>query len=99
MPAFPHPGSVTLCEINRDLITVESLTDGHAKDTYGKVLGFVFSPVPFQSDLLLPGTEHGFEQENGDNVPRGLTAFSKILCECIKRYLPPTDVSWLWSSD
>ncbi|XP_043690124.1 aladin [Telopea speciosissima] len=96
MPAFPPPGSVTLCEINRDLITVESLSDGRAKDTYGKVLGIIFSPVPFQSDLLLHSTELGSEQENGDNLPRvGLTAFRKILSDYIRRYLPPNDVSLL----
>ncbi|KAJ4958150.1 hypothetical protein NE237_025261 [Protea cynaroides] len=96
MPAFPLPGSVTLCEINRELIAVESLSDGRAKDTYGKLLGVVFSPVPFQSELLLPSTDHGSEQENGDNVPkRGLTAITTILSDCIKRFLPPNDVSLL----
>ncbi|XP_021831355.1 aladin isoform X1 [Prunus avium] len=52
MPSFPHPGSVSICEINRDLITAESLSDDVAKDTYGKILGMVFSPVPFQPDQL-----------------------------------------------
>ncbi|KAD4584652.1 hypothetical protein E3N88_22253 [Mikania micrantha] len=48
MPSFPQPGSLTLCEINRDLITVESISDDQAKETYGKILGVVFSPIPFQ---------------------------------------------------
>ncbi|XP_070047747.1 aladin isoform X2 [Nicotiana tomentosiformis] len=52
MPSFPRPGSVTVCEINRDLITAEELSDDGAKETYGKVLGIVFSPVPFQSENL-----------------------------------------------
>ncbi|KAM0990776.1 hypothetical protein ACFX2C_009246 [Malus domestica] len=64
MPSFPHPGSVTICEINRDLITAESLSDDVAKDTYGKILGMVFSPLPFQSDQLVqpPSPDHDAEQ-------------------------------------
>ncbi|XP_008392519.1 aladin [Malus domestica] len=53
MPSFPHPGSVTICEINRDLITAESLSDDVAKDTYGNIIGMVFSPVLLQSDQLV----------------------------------------------
>ncbi|MBA0742778.1 hypothetical protein Gogos_015799, partial [Gossypium gossypioides] len=49
MPSFPQPGSVTICEINRDLVTADALSDSEAKDTYGKLLGMVFNPVPFQS--------------------------------------------------
>ncbi|KAL1075508.1 hypothetical protein V6Z11_D11G368000 [Gossypium hirsutum] len=49
MPSFPQPGSVTICEINRDLVTADALSDSKAKDTYGKLLGMVFNPVPFQS--------------------------------------------------
>lgn len=53
MPSFPRPGAVTICEINRDIITADELSDDAAKDTYGKVLGILFSPVPFQSENLL----------------------------------------------
>ncbi|KAL6130176.1 hypothetical protein ACLB2K_068557 [Fragaria x ananassa] len=56
MPCFPQPGSVTVCEINRDLITSESLSDDGAKETYGKILGMTFSPVPFQSEVGPPPT-------------------------------------------
>ncbi|KAM5551303.1 aladin [Rosa sericea] len=54
MPCFPQPGSVTVCEINRDLITSETLSDDGAKETYGKILGITFSPVPFQSEVGPP---------------------------------------------
>ncbi|XP_044468731.1 aladin isoform X2 [Mangifera indica] len=50
MPCFPNPGTVTICEINRDLITADVLSDDRAKETYGKLIGMVFSPVPFQSE-------------------------------------------------
>ncbi|XWS58859.1 hypothetical protein CRYUN_Cryun08bG0070800 [Craigia yunnanensis] len=49
MASFPHPGSVTICEINRDLVTADALSDDRAKETYGKLLGIVFSSVPFRS--------------------------------------------------
>ncbi|MFS7896234.1 putative transcription factor WD40-like family [Helianthus anomalus] len=35
---FPQAGSVTVCEINRHLITAPSLSDDEAKETYGKIL-------------------------------------------------------------
>ncbi|WCJ28691.1 Transducin/WD40 repeat-like superfamily protein [Euphorbia peplus] len=60
MPSFPPPDSVTICEINRDLITADSLSDDRAHDTYGKILGIVFSPISFQVDQLYP---NGDEQE------------------------------------
>ncbi|RDY09202.1 Aladin [Mucuna pruriens] len=47
MASFPAPGSLTLCEVNRELITVDALSDDRANQTYGKILGLVFSPVPF----------------------------------------------------
>ncbi|KAE8725187.1 Aladin [Hibiscus syriacus] len=49
MPSFPQPGFVTICEINRDLVTADTLSDAEAKETYGKLLGMVFNQVPFQS--------------------------------------------------
>ncbi|KAI3677975.1 hypothetical protein L6452_37249 [Arctium lappa] len=54
MPSFPQPGSVTICEINRDLITAQSISDDQAKETYGKILvssSFLIScPIPYQLD-------------------------------------------------
>ncbi|BBH07019.1 Transducin/WD40 repeat-like superfamily protein [Prunus dulcis] len=74
MPSFPHPGSVSICEINRDLITAESLSDDVAKDTYGKILGMVFSPVPFQSDQLVrpPSPEQDDQQVATTAPTKGL---------------------------
>ncbi|KAM0067359.1 putative transcription factor WD40-like family [Helianthus debilis subsp. tardiflorus] len=51
---FPQAGSVTVCEINRHLITAPSLSDDEAKETYGKILGTVFSPIPYQLDHPSP---------------------------------------------
>ncbi|RVX04899.1 Aladin [Vitis vinifera] len=78
MRSFPQPGSVTVCEINRNLsttsrlaVTALNLSDDGAKDAYGKTTcnpspqfhGMVFSPVPFQWDQLLAlSPEHGAEQ-------------------------------------
>nr|XP_043636184.1 aladin [Erigeron canadensis] len=53
MPSFPQPGAVTLCEINRDLITAEELSDDHAKESYGKILGKVFSPISYSVEHLV----------------------------------------------
>ncbi|CAL1352244.1 unnamed protein product [Linum trigynum] len=75
MPSFPQPGSVTICEINRQLIAAESLSDERARETYGKLLGAVFSPVPFQADQLAasPNVDQEAEQDgrgNGESVGR-----------------------------
>ncbi|XP_058078263.1 aladin isoform X2 [Magnolia sinica] len=100
MPCFPPPLSITICEINRDFITCESLTDDRAKETYGKVLGVVFSPIPFQSDLLLNNSEQGSEQELREDVPgRGLTALQLILSDSFKRIFRPKDVNLLEEVD
>ncbi|KAK1294076.1 hypothetical protein QJS10_CPA16g01223 [Acorus calamus] len=100
MPCFPPPGTVTVCEINRDLITAECLSDDGAKDAYGKVLGIVFSPIPFQSDLLLPKSEEGNEQVQEDAEPKGgLTALQSILSESLKWVFPPKDVNLLAELD
>ncbi|XP_010252360.1 PREDICTED: aladin isoform X2 [Nelumbo nucifera] len=101
MPSFPPAGSVTVCEINRDLVTAESLSDDQAKETYGKVLGIVFSPVPFQSDFLLPTPEQGFEQQgNEDIVPkRDSNVLRVILNGSFKRFLPPSNANLLSEVD
>ncbi|KAJ6316863.1 hypothetical protein OIU78_020030 [Salix suchowensis] len=45
MASFPQQGSVTICEINRNLIVAEAISDDRAKDTYGKILGMVKETV------------------------------------------------------
>lgn len=102
MPSFPQPGSVTICEINRDLITAENLSDDRAKDTYGKLLGMVFSPVPFQSDQIVPPSlEQDTEQQEGRinserAQERGLVATLRgIFNHSVKGLFHPDNVNLL----
>lgn len=97
MPSFPHPGSVTICEINRDLITAENLSEDRAKDTYGKLLGMVFSPVPFQSDQLArsPSPENNAEQAIAVEGKGIVTTLQEIVNDSFKRLFHPNDVNLL----
>ncbi|XP_052623433.1 aladin [Lactuca sativa] len=92
MPSFPHPGSVTVCEINRDLITAENLSEDQAKETYGKVLGVVFSPIPYQIDY--PASLH---PDRGVELP--VNRLSRLLQAVsygpLKSLLGPDDVKLL----
>lgn len=92
MPSFPQPGSVTVCEINRDLITAESLSEDQAKETYGKVLGVVFSPIPCQLDY--PASPH---PDRGVELP--VNRLSRLLQAVsygpLKSLLGPDDVKLL----
>ncbi|KAI3847654.1 hypothetical protein MKW92_042371 [Papaver armeniacum] len=92
MPSFPPPGSVTICEINRDLITAEQISEEGAKDTYGKVLGVVFNPIQFEPDNLLPN----IEQANNDEDNRAKKDPFSLLTKII---FPPTDVKLLGEID
>ncbi|KAH1194504.1 Aladin [Glycine max] len=76
MASFPPPGSLTLCEVNRDLITVDALSDDRANQTYGKILGLVFSPVPF----------HNLENDASDQ--EGPTATETAAGESVQRKCP-----------
>ncbi|KAJ0043502.1 hypothetical protein Pint_18405 [Pistacia integerrima] len=89
MPCFPNPGSVTICEINRDLITADNLSDDRAKDTYGKLLGMVFSPVPFQSD---EPDQHETEQQG---IRHGETEGFLSTLLGLKRIFHPNHVNLL----
>lgn len=93
MPSFPHPGSVTICEINRDLITAENLSDDRAKDTYGKLLGIVFSPVLFQSDPLVRPLSPEINGEQANAVERkGIVGpLQAIVNNSLKRLFHPND--------
>ncbi|KAI4300945.1 hypothetical protein L6164_034270 [Bauhinia variegata] len=102
MASFPAPGSVTICEINRDLITAENLSDDQAEETYGKILGLVFSPVPFQSEQLVspPAVENDAEQEGRateESVQRkGLVAVLQgLVGDSFRRLFNPNDVHLL----
>lgn len=81
MPCFPQPGSVTVCEINRDFVTADSLSDDPAKETYGKVLGIVFSPIAFEADAHVPETEEeaGLEEPESDSLASATATLPKLL--------------------
>ncbi|XAR57507.1 hypothetical protein NMG60_11025672 [Bertholletia excelsa] len=102
MPSFPQPGSVTICEINRNLITAETLSDEQAKDTYAKVLGIVFSPVSFQTDHLFgsaspaqgAGQQERTTEESGQR--EDWSADLRIIFgDSLKRLFRPNDVKLL----
>ncbi|GMH20233.1 hypothetical protein Nepgr_022074 [Nepenthes gracilis] len=100
MPSFPQPGSVTICEINRSLITADSISDGRARESYGKVIGAVFSPVPFQPEnLLLPSLENGGGQDrrnvNSGLSQKGWSALPAKISDAFKHVFHPNDVHLL----
>ncbi|XP_021901360.1 aladin [Carica papaya] len=97
MASFPQPGSVTICEINRLLITANSISDDRAKETYGKLLGMIFSPIPFQSD---PGPQQDAEQQgNGNDEDVQVTGLvgklQGLISDSLKRVFHPNDVNLL----
>ncbi|KAJ7942526.1 Aladin-related family protein, partial [Quillaja saponaria] len=98
---IPRLGSVTICEINRDLITAESLSDDRAKETYGKLLGMVFSPVPFQSQQLVPPTSENEAEQEGrttdeSSQSKNLVAVLQVVVkDSLRRFFYPIDVSLL----
>uniref|UniRef100_A0A7N0TKV6 Aladin seven-bladed propeller domain-containing protein n=1 Tax=Kalanchoe fedtschenkoi TaxID=63787 RepID=A0A7N0TKV6_KALFE len=87
MPSFPHPGSVTVCEINRDLIVADSLSDDRAKEAYGKILGMVFSPVQFQADQFL------VEEPASEIIER--KSLLDAIGNTLKRFFHPNDEKFL----
>ncbi|KAK0596478.1 hypothetical protein LWI29_016044 [Acer saccharum] len=101
MPSFPQPGSVTICEINRDLITADNLSDDRAKDTYAKLLGMVFSPVSFQSDEVVsrsPDQPEIEQQGRGNGEAEALSLVSAlrgILNNYFKSIFHPNHVNLL----
>ncbi|KAG9134487.1 hypothetical protein Leryth_021501 [Lithospermum erythrorhizon] len=78
MPSFPQPGSVTVCEINRNLITAENLSDDRALETYAKILGTVFSPIQYEPENLLASAVASSEepQRKSSLFSAALTAIS-----------------------
>ncbi|XP_034893970.1 aladin [Populus alba] len=101
MPSFPLQGSVTICEINRTLIVADAISDDRAKDAYGKILGMVFSPVPFQPEQLgstgeNQESEHQ-ERNNGESVERKglMKSLQYLVNDSIKRMFYPNCVHLL----
>ncbi|KAH7667320.1 aladin protein [Dioscorea alata] len=102
MPGFPHPGSLTICEINRELIIAEKLSDEQAKETYGKILGLVFSPVPFEVDLYPSDSEQIREQqqESSEDARRGgFAGFKAGIFELLIRFFSPNSLNVLTKED
>ncbi|XP_006662706.1 aladin [Oryza brachyantha] len=83
MPSFPPPGAVTICEINRDLVAADALSDDRAKEAYGDVLGMVFSPIPFQPDA--PAAN---EAQPAEIVPKA--SLVSTIAESFKQMLFPS---------
>lgn len=101
MPSFPLQGPVTICEINRTLIVAEAISDDRAKDAYGKILGMVFSPIPFQPEQLgstgeNQESEHQ-ERNNGESVERKglMKSLQYLVNDSIKRMFYPNCVHLL----
>lgn len=101
MPSFPLQGSVTICEINRTLIVADAISDDRAKDAYGKILGMVFSPIPFQPEQLgstgeNQESEHQ-ERNNGECVERKglMKSLQYLVNDSIKRMFYPNCVHLL----
>ncbi|KAG2614698.1 aladin-like isoform X2 [Panicum virgatum] len=100
MPSFPPPGAVTVCEINRDLVVAEALSDDRAKDAYGDALGMVFSPIPFQPDTLPPIREPpaAEQPESTENEPTA--SVTSTISEFFKRMIfPPLNPNLLQEFD
>uniref|UniRef100_A0A0E0FA81 Anaphase-promoting complex subunit 4-like WD40 domain-containing protein n=1 Tax=Oryza meridionalis TaxID=40149 RepID=A0A0E0FA81_9ORYZ len=91
MPSFPPPGAVTICEINRDLVAADAVSDDRAKDAYGDVLGMVFSPIPFQPDAIVATHEPPAATEAAEPaelVPR--TSLASTIAESFKQMIFPS---------
>lgn len=97
MPSFPEPGSLTICEINRDFITADDLSDDKAKETYGKLIGFVFSPIPFRCDNLLADLDFAAESDQQEQQfvrpvwKGGFDALKEKLSQSFKHVFSATD--------
>ncbi|GJN28397.1 hypothetical protein PR202_gb16511 [Eleusine coracana subsp. coracana] len=96
MPSFPPPGAVTICEINRDLVASDALSDDRAKDAYGNVLGMIFSPIPFQPDALLANGQPPAADQDEPAAPETAPAagLASTITEFFKKMIfPPLDVN------
>lgn len=56
----------------------------------------MFSPIPFQPDLLLPNQEQVAEHEHSAAISRSaLHGLKSRITDSFKRIFFPNDVSWL----
>ncbi|KAK9987002.1 hypothetical protein SO802_031953 [Lithocarpus litseifolius] len=103
-PSFPHQSSclrflilvlspsVKSIETSISAVTAESLSDDRAKDTYAKLLGMVFSPVPFQSNQVVPPSSEQDTEQQGKAL---ISAFQGVLNASLTRIFHPNDVNLL----
>ncbi|KAL3819661.1 hypothetical protein ACJIZ3_005566 [Penstemon smallii] len=100
MPSFPQPGTVTICEINRELVTTDHLSDDQARDTYAKILGTIFSPVPFESENLSStiAEEEVILQRKG-SLGFVSAALQSLLSGSLRPFFQPADVKLLQDAD
>ncbi|KAI3472370.1 hypothetical protein Pfo_029131 [Paulownia fortunei] len=100
MPSFPQPGTVTICEINRELVTADHLSDDQARETYAKILGTVFSPIPFESDNLLgTATEQETVSQRKGSLGISSAAIQALLSGSLRPLFQPADVKLLQDVD
>ncbi|XP_041998496.1 aladin-like [Salvia splendens] len=96
MPSFPQPGTVTICEINRELVTADRLGDDQANDTYSKILGNIFSPIQFDSESLLGvGTEQETSERRKGNLGIPSAVLEALFSGSLRPLLQPADVNLL----
>ncbi|KAI4363954.1 hypothetical protein MLD38_020107 [Melastoma candidum] len=103
MRSPPDVGTVTVCEINRNLITTDALSDDRAKEAYGKLLGVVFTPVLFQPDggarsSLDDCRDVGLDAEDGGVASQGSSLIDKVqgvVSDVVKRFFSPSFVHLL----
>ncbi|KAG5252639.1 aladin-related family protein [Salix suchowensis] len=94
MASFPQQGSVTI-------FVAEAISDDRAKDTYGKILGMVFSPVPFQPEQLGSTgedqeSEHQERNSGESDERKGLMkSLQYLVNDSIKRIFYPNCVHLL----
>ncbi|KAF9664519.1 hypothetical protein SADUNF_Sadunf16G0027200 [Salix dunnii] len=89
-----------LCLLDLSVVA-EAISDDRAKDTYGKILGMVFSPVPFQPEQLgSTGEDQESEQQernNGESDERKglMKSLQYLVNDSIKRIFYPNCVHLL----
>ncbi|GER25979.1 transducin/WD40 repeat-like superfamily protein [Striga asiatica] len=100
MPSFPQPGTVTICEINRELVTADHFSDDKARDTYAKILGTVFSPIAFEPDSLsATTTDLETVPQNKGSLGILSSAVQALLSGSVRPLLEPADVKLLQGID
>ncbi|KAK4485620.1 hypothetical protein RD792_008263 [Penstemon davidsonii] len=100
MPSFPQPGTVTICEINRELVTADHLSDDQARETYAKILGTIFSPVPFESENISSTVpEEDVILQSKGSLGFVSAVIQSLLSGSLRPLFQPADVKLLQDAD